>query len=105
MAWTRLRGESSCDFGPTLDVLAELLSVALAGDRALKYADDASLALSKYATTNDALTGIHNRLGWDKRIEALDCDFATYADPSAIVVVQVRDLVEGQRRLGWLRRW
>lgn len=78
-------------FGPTLNVLSELLTAALASDRALNEAQHASRTALTHATT-DSLTGVHNRRGWDDRINLLERDFATYADPTVILVVDLDNL-------------
>jgi diguanylate cyclase (GGDEF)-like protein len=78
-------------FGPVLDLLAELLSLALASDRALHLAERASTTALTKATT-DALTGIHNRHGWEEKLTALDRDYATYADPTVIVIADLDNL-------------
>jgi diguanylate cyclase (GGDEF)-like protein len=91
------------EFGPTLNALSELLTIALASDRALNAAEDASRALTR--ATTDSVTGIHNRNAWDQRITELDADFATYADPTVIVVIDLDNLKQvnggpGGRRAG-----
>ena len=77
--------------GPVLNLLAELLSVTLASDRALMVAEHLATTALTRATT-DSLTGIHNRLAWDRVIAALDRDYATYADPTVIVIVDLDNL-------------
>jgi diguanylate cyclase (GGDEF)-like protein len=91
-------------FGPILTVLSELLTLALASDRALDNAEFASKTALTFATT-DSLTGIHNRRAWDDQIAALDLDFATYADPTVVVVIDLDNLKQvndgpGGHRLG-----
>jgi diguanylate cyclase (GGDEF)-like protein len=78
-------------FEPMLNLLSELLSLTLAGDRALHLAEHASTTALTAATT-DALTGIHNRRAWDDMITTLDRDFDTYADPTVIVVIDLDNL-------------
>jgi diguanylate cyclase (GGDEF)-like protein len=75
-------------FGPTLDLLSGLLTVALASDRALEDARRASL-VTYDGEMIDPATGIHSRRAWDLAIARLDLDFATYADPTVIVVIEL----------------
>ena len=78
-------------FGPVLDLLAGVLTLALAGDRALAAAERASRTSHTSATT-DALTGIHNRRAWDDALSRLEVDYTTRADPTVIVVVDLDNL-------------
>jgi diguanylate cyclase (GGDEF)-like protein len=78
-------------FGPTLNALSELLTLALAGDRVLRDALEDSAKALTYAST-DALTGIHNRHAWDDTMAELEIEFATYADPTVIVVIDLDNL-------------
>ena len=79
--------------GPALNLLAELLTLTLRGDRALQLAETVSRSALTRATT-DSLTGIHNRHAWDDTITALDRAFDTYADPTVIVVIDLDNLKE-----------
>ncbi|WP_375504730.1 EAL domain-containing protein [uncultured Jatrophihabitans sp.] len=87
----RVSRDDIAHYGPILDLLSELLSISLASDRALHHARAESNAALTYATT-DSLTGIHNRHAWDTKIAQLDLDFATYADPTVIVIVDLDNL-------------
>ena len=84
------RGDLS-RFGPILDTLSEMLTVALATDRALHAAQQASYAALTQATT-DALTGVSNRRAWDRAISQLDDDYVVYADPTVIAVIDLDNL-------------
>ncbi len=77
--------------GPILDLLSELLTIALATDRALRAAQVESSAVLTYANT-DSLTGIYNRQAWDTTIAQLDLDFTTFADPTVILVIDLDNL-------------
>ncbi len=78
-------------FGPMLDTLSELLSLALAGDRAVHAAQSESRDAQTKATT-DALTGVRNRAAWNEAIARLDHEYATYADPTVIAVIDLDGL-------------
>ncbi|WP_375479244.1 EAL domain-containing protein [uncultured Jatrophihabitans sp.] len=60
----RVPRQDLVQFVPTLDMLAEFLTISLAADRALHAARAESDAVLTYATT-DSLTGIRNRHAWD----------------------------------------
>lgn len=78
-------------FGPVLDVFSELLTTALATDRALHAAQRVSTVASTYANT-DALTRTHNRRAWEDTIARLDEEYDTYADPTVIVILDLDNL-------------
>jgi len=78
-------------FGPILDLAAELLTIALRTDRALQAARTESALALTFATT-DSLTGILNRHAWDAAINQLDLDYRTYADPTVILIVDLDNL-------------
>ena len=84
----RVTREDLISFGPTLDVLSQLLTVALAGDRALEEAVRAGRAALSTATT-DVPTGLPNRRAWESRLSDLETEFSTYGDPTVIVVIDV----------------
>ncbi|WP_440305541.1 GGDEF domain-containing protein [Jatrophihabitans sp.] len=78
-------------FGPILDLLSNLLSIALATDRSLDAAERrASAELTR--ATPASLTGLHNRRGWDEALERLGRTYATYADPTVVAIVDLDGL-------------
>ncbi len=78
-------------FGPVLDLLAQLLTISLATDRALRAVQVESSDVRTDANT-DSLTGIYDRQAWDSTIAQLDLDFATFADPTVILIIDLDDL-------------
>lgn len=84
----RVPRDTIADFGPTLNLLSELLTNTLATDRALQAAQQASNAALTCATT-EPLTGLPNRRAWDQAITRLDQEYTTYADPTVIVLIDL----------------
>lgn len=78
-------------FGPTLDVCSELLSLVLAGDRAVHAAQRAAGNALHVATT-DPLTGAGNFQAWTAALDQIDLDYEIYADPTVLVVIDLDDL-------------
>lgn len=78
-------------FGPILNLAAEVLTISLRTDRSLQAARAQLNTALTYATT-DSLTGVLNRHAWDAAIAQLDLDYRTYADPTIIIIVDLDNL-------------
>ena len=76
---------------PMIQMLARLLSTLLAIDlRAAAEARRAEQALA--AATTDALTGLHNRRGWDGILTAEEARCRRYGHPACVVAVDLDGL-------------
>lgn len=82
------RDEGFREQQPLLEVVAALLGIVLAADRGRDAALLAASVAVEQADT-DALTGLLNRRGWDRRIAQEQLRFARYADPTVVVMVDL----------------
>ena len=73
---------------PLLEILADLLGMVLAADRGREAAVQAASVAVAQADT-DAMTGLLNRRGWDRRIAQEKIRFARYADPTVLVTLDL----------------
>lgn len=77
--------------GPTLVLLAQLLTMVLATDRARDRAAMDILEAQLTAET-DVLTGLHNRRAWERIIADEEERFHRYADPTVAAIVDLDQL-------------
>ena len=73
---------------PLLALLGELLSTALATDHVQDTTSNALLREQLSATT-DALTGLPNRLAWQRSIEHAQARYQRRADPTVVAMIDL----------------
>ena len=82
------RSESAMVRQPLLDLLSSLLSAVLDGDRRATGAAR-ELELARREADLDVLTGLLNRRGWDRYLQAEEERFRRFGDPACVVVIDL----------------
>ena len=78
---------------PLLQLLGQLLSMALAANRQRDEADRA-VSQAEAEADHDVLTGLHNRRGWERLVGREIERFERFADPTAVVMIDLDRLKE-----------
>lgn len=84
----RARPDDLAEVGPLLQLLSVLLSAVLQSDTTAT-ALARELEQVRAESETDALTGLLNRRGWDRFLEAEEARFRRFGDPAALVVLDL----------------
>lgn len=74
--------------GPVLQLLGQLLTMVLAANRA-RIHTALALAASQAQADIDTLTGLLNRRGWERAVDQASARFASFADPTVVVMLDL----------------
>ena len=85
--------------GPLLQLLGQLLTMALAADRMREVVALRALE-AELAAETDELTGLHNRRAWVRLLAEEELRFARFGDPTVIAVIDLDLLKETNDTLG-----